>query len=366
MEFYFTHPAGRFIFDALSIKQERARQTLTNLILISSTFFGYHDRIRIALERRGYNVIFVNENINDHFLVKIFIRFLLRYVKLIFFPYYWWRITRLKWDLRKTEVLVIKGETLPEKFLIWLKAKGVPKIVFYNWDSVSNNPGSDRFIGLADFFFTFDSNDAAAYGVSYLQLFHEVEPDSKKRLPLAKSGSQLSLDRAPSIVFIGSSHSHRREVLSRLCDKLRGRDIDVFIYIVAKSVLFYAAEFLLYAFRGDCVLALKALHSTPMKYASYKVKIANADAIIDIARPNQTGLTMRSIEVLAAGSKLITDNSHICYENFYDPDYIFILKENCMELDAENLHEFLIRKPARQAPDMKSLHVDRWLGALGF
>lgn len=50
--------------------------------------------------------------------------------------------------------------------------------------------------------------------------------------------------------------------------------------------------------------------------------------VLDINHPRQTGLTMRTFEVLGAGCKLITTNAHIKEYPFYNTNNIFIIDRN--------------------------------------
>ena len=59
----------------------------------------------------------------------------------------------------------------------------------------------------------------------------------------------------------------------------------------------------------------------------------NSFAIFDIEHPLQRGLTIRSIEALGAGKKLITTNKSIVEEDFYNPKNIYILdRESLLEI----------------------------------
>ena len=60
----------------------------------------------------------------------------------------------------------------------------------------------------------------------------------------------------------------------------------------------------------------------------------NTFAVLDINKPFQLGLTMRTFEALAAGKKLLTTNSDIENYPFYDAKNIHILDRNNLKIEA--------------------------------
>lgn len=65
--------------------------------------------------------------------------------------------------------------------------------------------------------------------------------------------------------------------------------------------------------------------------------MSKTDAVFDICNENQNGLTMRTIETLGAGKKLITTNKTIINYDFYSPNNILLVKNN----DFSDIHNFL-------------------------
>ena len=55
-------------------------------------------------------------------------------------------------------------------------------------------------------------------------------------------------------------------------------------------------------------------------------RIAKTKAVIDIQPPNQAGLTMRTIEMLGAGRKLLTTNKFVADYDFFDKQNIEIFE----------------------------------------
>lgn len=69
----------------------------------------------------------------------------------------------------------------------------------------------------------------------------------------------------------------------------------------------------------------KPFYHKPVPYDKIIDMAAESKAILNIAMPGQTGVTLRDIESLILGVKLITTNKHIVNEDFYHPNNIYIL-----------------------------------------
>ena len=56
-----------------------------------------------------------------------------------------------------------------------------------------------------------------------------------------------------------------------------------------------------------------------------KSVIARSKAVLDVTNHKQSGLTMRVIENIHIGKKIVTTNDNIKAESFYSPKQVFIL-----------------------------------------
>jgi len=61
--------------------------------------------------------------------------------------------------------------------------------------------------------------------------------------------------------------------------------------------------------------------------------ISKSKTVLDIQHPDQSGLTMRTIEMLGAKRKLITTNSNIRNYDFYRKKNIYIIDRDNPKLD---------------------------------
>lgn len=65
----------------------------------------------------------------------------------------------------------------------------------------------------------------------------------------------------------------------------------------------------------------------------YMNLLRQSRSVLDIEHEEQSGMTIRTIETLAMGVKLVTTNKNIQKEKFYTPDNIMIIDRNKPILD---------------------------------
>ena len=75
-----------------------------------------------------------------------------------------------------------------------------------------------------------------------------------------------------------------------------------------------------------------------MDYDSVLEVMMASKAIIDLPHPDQSGLTIRSIEALGLKKKLITTNVNILKYDFYHPANIMLITPNNPTISKEFLH----------------------------
>ena len=59
----------------------------------------------------------------------------------------------------------------------------------------------------------------------------------------------------------------------------------------------------------------------------------SSGVVLDIQHPRQTGLTMRTIEMIRAEKKIITTNPDVSKYDFYNPNNILIIDRKNPKLD---------------------------------
>ena len=153
---------------------------------------------------------------------------------------------------------------------------------------------------------TFDRLDAEKYNLKFRPLF------ARKTQQI--SSKEIKYD----ISFVGYMHSLRYQVLHNLKKQLDAKDLRyIFLLRTGKFNKWYMINISHKIHRDDSDMIL----TEQMPYESYIDILNKSNVILDISHPNQSGLTMRTIESLNAGKKLLTTNSDIINYNFNKDQY---------------------------------------------
>ena len=93
-------------------------------------------------------------------------------------------------------------------------------------------------------------------------------------------------------------------------------------------------------------------------YPDYLGWLCRSRAVLDVCQAIQTGFSLRVMEHIFFGKKLITNNAAIRRAEFYHPDNIFLLGED----DTDGLKAWLDRPFAPIAPEIKEYYLfENWV-----
>lgn len=234
-------------------------------------------------------------------------------------------------------IFVIKGSRLENEHMKYIDDKFPnAKKVLYLWDSwslIENKPVLSKYFNNI---FSFDSEDCKKYGFTFRPLFY-----AKK--------NNIIQEKEYDICFIGTDHSDRLEKLRtfrRLCDKNGLK-----YYIRLKTTGFP----MLCAWLNCGRYKKSDFDMLTNKFTSYNETmeiISKSRTVIDFSHPAQCGLTIRTLESLAMGCKLVTSNKYI---KEYDdiPSYYYCV---ISETDENALINFLNKcVPSISLPEKYSI-----------
>jgi len=66
-------------------------------------------------------------------------------------------------------------------------------------------------------------------------------------------------------------------------------------------------------------------HFVPLEREEVQRVFRESGTIVDIEHPGQHGLTMRTIETIGAGKKLITTNAYVQEHDLFHPDNVYVM-----------------------------------------
>lgn len=216
------------------------------------------------------------------------------------------------------------------------------EFVLYNWDSLSNHDYRNH-LPLFDRAYTFDPMDAQALGIHYLPLF--CVPAF---LGLAKRQQQQR-----AIYFVGNIVSIQRyRAIQAFKAHCREQGITFHSYLACTP---YVLTLLLRAGHWPADVSLRSID-----HQRFIAMIETSVAVFDFANHKQTGYTMRTMENLCAGKKIVTGNPRIAGEAFYSADRILVFDGH----DFSQVKAFL--QVPLQDPDANfpQFHLDTFVSRL--
>lgn len=284
------------------------------ILMFGPVFFGYRENIAEELRAMGAQVDLYDERPNNSAFCKTMLRCNLKIYHPTVMRYYR-GIVEANRDKQYDYVFVIKSEAINEQIFRMLR-EAYPKAQFilYLWDSVENVPDGRKKIGLYDRVLTFDHVNAEEYGLILRPLFCRKEYEA---------APQTRQDYTYDVAFVGTAHSIRPRVVRQIqaiCEKHGGK---CFQYLFLPHMLVYLYNKVLNPdYRG---VRRSDIHFTPMSAAEIRETYDDSRCILDVEHSAQRGLTMRTIEMVGMGKKLITTNTGITKYDFYHPNNICVI-----------------------------------------
>jgi hypothetical protein len=191
--------------------------------------------------------------------------------------------------------------------------------ILYNWDALNNLRNLEN-LELFDSVATFDPADARDYGLMHLPLFCVRDFQTLAKREQDRRG----------VYFVGNIvNPARYDAIAAFRDYCARHSIRLQAHLACTPVV---QARLVQQGRLPRGLSRGAIAKD-----RFIDMVETSSAVFDFANHRQTGYTMRVIENLCAGKKIITNNPRIAFESFYSPDRIHVFKD----LDFTGIAEFL-------------------------
>lgn len=320
------------------------------VLLFSPDTFGYYKKIINVLESKGHSVNWINH---------IYVKSNFDRVKSRLMPSLTSKLTEkhfineINWQGDYELIIVIKGEGLSECLLDKMKQGfSKAKFVYYSWDSLSNVKGVKGKFKYFDAIKSFDRIDCQNIeNLKYLPLFYSREYSRKV--------SRVSENKY-SAAFVGTLHSNRfSDVLgmASLVEKNLNKPAYTFFYYPSKPV-FKVLKVINKTFRK---IPIEEVSFDKLSVQAVSDVMCDSEVIIDYGHPDQTGLTMRTIETLGINKKLITNNKLVMEEPFYKTENIFVIGQQ----NDQELAEFLTSPYVPVSNEIyQSYAIENWVERL--
>ena len=306
-----------------------------NILFISPEFFGIDKVIMRILREKGASV----EWMNERSVTGSFARAMNSVNPAIFHKqsnrYYKRKIAQYSqmFDI----IFVIKGDMITKETISLFREKYPnAQIVLYLYDPVVYIKGITKTMHLYDRVISFEPKDCKEYGFEFRPLFCDIASEDRE------------IDEAESemfdVCFYGTMYGDRFDIvhqIKQLSDKqgfrfysfcfLRGKFMAVYYWLRNK------------AFRK---MGLKSVSYTPKTTKEIATIIRNSKIIMDANDVLQEGLTLRTIETMVSGKRMITTNKAILDYDFYNPNNICVVDRKNIVIPQEFLDGAYEKVPA--------------------
>jgi hypothetical protein len=331
------------------------------VLLIIPAFYGYEKLIKEGLEKLGATVSYLENKAfrNDPVTrdTKWYLTILCRknsYIRNKLIPAFkntfdvCLFINLFSFHPELTEILKKQNPNIINVLYLWDNVKG------YRWE---------QFFKHFDKIYSFDPIESRKLGIKYLPNFYVTD------FPLQHT---IKFD----LSFVGSLQVHRLKILEELVSNLNHQNKTVFFYLylhpnynrlkfnkyIQALLNIFPGQFKGYKLVYDLITGKKkhALVSHRSLTISESIQsMANSSCILDLPFPSQTGSTQRVIQALALQKKVITTNSAVTEESFYNPDYIKVASSKSLVIDWN-----WVNRKSEVVPNINHLRLDNWLKQL--
>jgi hypothetical protein len=216
------------------------------------------------------------------------------------------------------------------------------RFILYNWDSV-NIHDYRSYIKYFHSVYTFDPEDARQLNINYLPLFcisafQHLEKKNHQNI---------------SVYFVGNLVNINRYIaIKAFIDYCKKEGIKFNYYLKCSPLVLTRL-----LMRGFFPSGIKFFNISKERFIFL---IENATSVFDIPNHEQEGYTMRFMENLCAGKKIITNNARVLAESFYSDDRIFLFED----FNFSKAADFLNKELCNPEENFPEFHINSFLKKL--
>ena len=289
------------------------------ILFFSPKAFGYEVEIKNRLIELGSSVVYYDDRPSNGFWGKALLRVNKSLIKTQIDKYYKMIQENLVSGSPSFDyIFLLNLEAMPVWFIEWLKGHYKKSIVIlYMWDSFRNKVNTGDYLPFCDRAITFDPEDL------------KTNPKLEFR-PLFYLNTYADIAKNKAfdydVSFVATGHSDRYVISNKVKSQIEkcGGVMYSYLYLQSKK---------LFAYLKITNSKFKKAKIGDFNYHSLSTGdllnvISKSKAVLDVQHPMQTGLTMRTIEMIGAERKLITTNSAVKKYDFYNPNNISVIDRN--------------------------------------
>lgn len=228
-------------------------------------------------------------------------------------------------DLEKFDIIVVFDSFKVVPF-IRAKMNVNAKLILWNWNKQSSMTAwKEKLVSPFCEVWTFDSNDAKKYNWKLNNQFY---------IPLTYKSTNLTPHQTTA--FCVCLDKGRYPMMKEIRKQLIANNIKCDFTLVKDGSIDYDPQ------DSDWV------KENGMPYGEFLQHTLNSDIVVDLLRPGQSGLTVRTLEALFYNKKLLTNNKSIQNYAFYSDSNVLIVDGK----NEEKISKFL--KTSKEDVDWKN------------
>lgn len=217
-------------------------------------------------------------------------------------------------DLKKYNLIIIfeDAKIIP---IVYRHKKRTAKIILWNWNIKTNVQANEekRYEKLCEIW-TFDKNDAQKYKWRLNSQFYF----NLKLSPVIKGENKSA--------FLACVDKGRYQIAKEIRNVLTGMGIECNFWLVKQKNNKYEKD------------DEEWIKNSSLSYSVFLKNVQNSDIIIDLVQKGQSGITVRILEAIIAGKKIITNNVSIRGNELFDKKNMYIWEDKS---DMADLYQFL-------------------------
>lgn len=198
-------------------------------------------------------------------------------------------------------------------------------IIYYeNYYRPHERCAPEWYQGLGCEFYTFDPKNAKESNINFYHYFYPYLD-----VAMAKKNMCYDYPLEQDVFFLGMDDG-RFPFIKQLASTFKSLSVKAQLLVVKSKHQKYA--------KGDQEWILQ----DRMDYGDSVMRILRSRAVLDIAIPNQSGITLRPMEAAFLGKKLITSNRDIIRYPFYNDKQVYIIQDDSMPKIKEFLESDIV------------------------
>lgn len=311
------------------------------VLFITPKFYHYGEAVNEKIKSYGADVSFYYERNTSLLHVAI----------ANFFPSQMnqWQDSHYRKILKETShisfdyVIVIRGYKMQSWFIQTIRERN-PNVytILYQWDLFSLWDSDYRHLmPYFDKTLSFDYRDCDTLNIPYAPTFHMDE------YAAIKSSSQTF-----DFIYCANHTDEKYEFLKKFLDysAQKGYRIHTHLYISW-------FKFLKENLRGNNI-GYHHVSFRRLKRKEYFELFSQSKTVVDFSATTQSGITMRVIDALGSGKRVLTNNGHVTQEPGFDPRQVVLYNPRDFSLPEDVLQEENFKK--------RDYSIDKWLDNLFF